>query len=190
MAMLGQPPSDPAQRESWRCQVAIVAAYRDQHRVVSSDPRQVLGPYPEAGHAGHGPYWHAAEAVLAARRAAGLDAAPDNGKTDATAAQIAADVYRALPEDERAAIARTIAADASVLWLGNPDNPDEEAVVQPDYAYRLAEKLVERGHLNPHAPAGRPAPARVPATAQYPSPRIPLQRPEPWQQPSGPVPGR
>jgi hypothetical protein len=52
---------------------AIIAAYRDQYKVTSNDPRQVLGPYAEPGHAGHAAYWHAAESVLAARRLAGLE---------------------------------------------------------------------------------------------------------------------
>lgn len=69
----------------------MIAAYRDQHKITTEDPRQVLGPYAETGRAGHRAYWHAAESVLAARRLAGLE--PANGASaDARArAQIAAD---------------------------------------------------------------------------------------------------
>jgi hypothetical protein len=32
---------------------AVVAAYRDQHKVTTDDPRQVLGSYAGPTHAGH-----------------------------------------------------------------------------------------------------------------------------------------
>lgn len=73
MSMLGQQPADLASEDEWLRHVAIIAAYRDQHQVTTDDPRQVLAPYPEPGHAGHAAYWHAAGSVLAARRLAGLD---------------------------------------------------------------------------------------------------------------------
>ena len=77
----------------------MIAAYRDQHKITTDDPRQVLGPYAEPGHAGHRAYWHAAESVLAARRLAGLDPADGTSSADDQArAQIAADIYRGLPD--------------------------------------------------------------------------------------------
>ena len=149
MSMLGQQPDDACARERWRRHVAVIAAYRDQHRVHTDDPRQVLGPYPAEGHAGHKPYWHAAGSVLAARRLAGLD---HGGEPDAATAQAASRIYRALPQDERAVIATAIAAQAGVLWLGDRNSPDEDAVAQPAYAGRLVTALTERGHLDPPAP--------------------------------------
>jgi conjugative relaxase-like TrwC/TraI family protein len=54
ISMLGQPPGHPEPQDQWTRQVEVIAAYRDQHQVTSDDPRQVLGPYPEPGHAGAG----------------------------------------------------------------------------------------------------------------------------------------
>jgi conjugative relaxase-like TrwC/TraI family protein len=153
MSMLGQQPRDPELRAKWCRHVAVIAAYRDQHMVTADDPRQVLGPYPQHGHAGHKPYWHAAESVLGARQVAGLDRGPGRDAMNATTAQVLADIYRALPQDERAAIAATVAAKEGILWLGDRDNPDEDAVVQPVYADQLSMILTTRGHLNPPEPA-------------------------------------
>ena len=77
MSLLGTQPADPDRAHEWHCHVGVIAAYRDQHKVTTDDPRQVLGPYAETGRAGHRAYWHAAESVLAARRLAGLEPAAD-----------------------------------------------------------------------------------------------------------------
>lgn len=61
MSLLGEQPTAPYRAREWRRHVAVIAAYRDQHNVTADDPRQVLGPYAEPGHAGHKAYWHAAE---------------------------------------------------------------------------------------------------------------------------------
>jgi hypothetical protein len=109
---LGQPPDEPGRARKWLRHVAVVAAYRDQHKITSDDPSQVLGPYAEPGHAGHKAYWHAAESVLTARRLSGLDpaATADNAESRASA-QVAADVFQALPQAEREAIAAVIPRD-------------------------------------------------------------------------------
>jgi hypothetical protein len=39
--------------------------------------------------------------------------------------------------------AATIAAQEGVLWLGDRDNPDEDAVTQPVYADRLSMTLTD-----------------------------------------------
>jgi hypothetical protein len=39
-----------------RHHTGIIAAYRDQYQITTDDPRQILGPYPEPGHAGHATY--------------------------------------------------------------------------------------------------------------------------------------
>ena len=224
MTLLGQPPSDPGRHASWTEAVTVIAAYRDQHHVAQDDPHQVLGPYPAEGQAGHKPYWDAAQSVLNARRAAGLerDVQRDNGDrfgvhsggADAVTAQVAADVYRSLPEAERAEIASAIATQAGPLWLGDPDHPDDDAVVQPAYADQLSQALADRSYLNPRIEETLAAQARtsepveasfarrghVRRPGQHPSPRrpisapqtpvVPLQPPLPLPDQSGPVPGR
>jgi hypothetical protein len=44
MTALGQPPATLYQRQQWLRHVAIVAAYRDQHKITTTDPAQPLGP--------------------------------------------------------------------------------------------------------------------------------------------------
>jgi hypothetical protein len=145
---LGQRPADPDRACEWRRHVTVIAAYRDQHKIATDDPRQVLGPYTVTGRAGHRAYWHAAESVLAARRLSGLE--PANGASadeQQARAQIAADIYRGLPDDERAGIASAVAAASGTVWLGDPAGPDEHAAAQPAYAPRLVTLLAARGHL-------------------------------------------
>jgi len=148
MSLLGQQPTAPDRARQWRRHIEIIAAYRDQHTITADDPRQVLGPYAEPGHAGHNTYWHAAESVLAARRLSGLDAA-DYTSTDGRArGQVAADIYVALPYAERAAIATVIAETPGITWFGRPDGPDEDAAARPGYAGALAATLARRGHAS------------------------------------------
>ena len=66
------PPEDPEIERQWLRHVAVVAAYREQFKVTTNDPRQALGPYATSGQPGHKAYWHAAESVLAARRSPDL----------------------------------------------------------------------------------------------------------------------
>ena len=104
--------------------VGVIAAYRDQHKVTTDDPRQVLGPYAEPGHAGHRAYWHAAESVLAARRLAGLEPAERHiGGRPGTRADSPPTSTVASPIDERAAIAAAVAAAPGTIWLGDPAEP-------------------------------------------------------------------
>jgi hypothetical protein len=170
MGMLGQQPADDGAREGWLRSVAVVAAYRDQYRVVTDDPRQVLGPYPQKGRAGHNAYWHAAESVLRARRAAGLDHPEPGRPTPGPAqAQVARDIYLNLPEEERAEVAAAVAAEAGVLWLGDHDQPDDDAA-QAAYATLLTAELVERGHLTPRTSrptAASATPADEPIEADF-----------------------
>lgn len=49
MSLLGQPPANPEHAREWLRHVGVIAAYREQHKVTSDDPRQVLGPYAEPG---------------------------------------------------------------------------------------------------------------------------------------------
>lgn len=141
MSMLGQQPGEARTRQHWLRHVAIIAAYRDQHQVTTNDPRQVLGPYPEPGHAGHTAYWHAAESVLATRRLTGLD---NTGRrhADQAQAQVAADIYRTLPGDERATIAAAVAVKSGALWFSDRSQADEHAATHPAYAdYLIAAPL-------------------------------------------------
>ena len=125
----------------------MIAAYRDQHKITTDDPRQILGPYAATGRAGHRAYWHAAESVLAARRLAGLEPANGASADDRARAQIAADIYRGLPDAERARIASAVAIAPGTVWLGDPADPDEHAAAQPAYAPQLVTLLAARGHL-------------------------------------------
>jgi hypothetical protein len=150
MSLLGQQPPDPEHARQWRRHIAVIAAYRDQHHITTDDPSQILGPYVEQGRAAHKAYWHAAESALGARRHAGLE--PDNASSpdDRASAHLAADIYRNLSGDERAAIAVLIATTPEIIWLGDPTVPDEYAAEQPAYARHLGRALAKRGH----APAG------------------------------------
>jgi hypothetical protein len=127
--------------------VAVVAAYRDQHKVTSDDPRQVLGPYAEPGHVGHNAYWHAAESVLATRQLTGLQPANGISADDRARAQIADDIYRSLPDEERAIVASLVAGGTGSAWLGDPEVPDEHAAAQSAYAPHLVSVLARRGHV-------------------------------------------
>jgi len=151
MSLLRTVPPTGRRHEQWLRHIGVIAAYRDQQQVTTDDPRQVLGPYPEPGKAGHTAYWHAVDAVLAARRIAHLDPAPGPRQPDQISAQIAADIYRALPERERRDIATTMAAELGPAWLGHLTEPDQHAVTQPAYAAHLAQLLTARGHLSPAA---------------------------------------
>jgi conjugative relaxase-like TrwC/TraI family protein len=148
MLPLGQPPADAEAERQWLHHVAVIAAYRDQHTITSDDPRQVLGPYPESGRAGHKAYWHAAESVLAARHLAGLDAPAVAATAEAHArAHVAADIYRALPDDERIAITTEMAAKLGPLWFGHPTEPDQDAATQPVHAATLTSTLSAHNHM-------------------------------------------
>jgi conjugative relaxase-like TrwC/TraI family protein len=158
MSPLGQQPADPDRAREWLRHVGVIAAYRDQYKVTTNDPRQTLGPYAEPGHAGNHAYWQAAESVLAARSIAGLEpgcvtATPD-GQARAT---LAADIYLALPDREREAIAAAVASVPGTVWLGAP-RPDEHAAAQSAYARQLIAVLSRRGHLTEGA--GAPGPRR------------------------------
>jgi hypothetical protein len=110
-------------------------------------PARFSGPYAEPGHVGHSAYWHAADSVLAARRLSGLDPAGSIGSADGQArAQVAADIYDALPRTEREAIAAKIAETLDIAWLGHPSTPDEQAATRPGYAGVLTATLARRGH--------------------------------------------
>jgi hypothetical protein len=168
-ALLGPAPDDPQQRSAWLRHIGIIAAYRDQYQITSDDPRQILGPHIEPGHAGHHAYRHAVDSVLAARTFAGAELADRRHEDDPAHRQLANDLYASLPETERAAISHTMAERLGALWFGSDDHADDHAVVHPGYADQLAAVLAERGHLIPvptaanepnrtarHQPAHRP----------------------------------
>ncbi len=156
MQPLGQPPADPERKRQWLAHVAIVAAYREQFTVTTDDPGHVLGPHAEPGTPARKPYWHAAESILAARRLAGLEASTSATSPDTEArAQAASDIYRALPEKERAEISTEMARKLGPLWFGSSTTPDEEAASRPVHTAALARTLARHGYLTtgaPHAP--------------------------------------
>jgi conjugative relaxase-like TrwC/TraI family protein len=153
--------------EEWLRHVSVVAAYRDQYQVASDEPRQVLGPYTEPEHAGHRAYWKAANSVLGARAVAGLEHSAH--ASDQVRAELAVDVYRSLPERERAEVCTVMARYYGVLWFGAHGMADDQAATQALYANGLAQALVEYGHLtqrsvrvnSPAGSSGTEAPART-----------------------------
>jgi hypothetical protein len=154
---LGDPPADPSQCTDWIRHIGIIAAYRDQHQIITDDPRQILGPYAEPGHAGHTAYWHAAQSVLTARRLAGLEPPATTSPTDTQArAQLAADIYLTLPASERATTQAAMISRLGGAWFGTTDETDDHAVTRPAYGPHLAAVLTERGHLTPQM-AGQPS---------------------------------
>jgi hypothetical protein len=169
--VLGCPAGGHARYEEWLRHVGVVAAYRDQFQVAADDPRQVLGPYPEPGHAGHRAYWNAAESVLGARAVAGLEHpthAPGHVR-----AQLAADLYLNLPEPERAEVCAVMARHYGVLWFGARRMADDQAATEALYASGLAQAWVERGHLI-RRPGRVTFPAETSGTAA-PTRTIPLE---------------
>lgn len=147
---LGQAPEDPAGRAVWQRQLAVIAAYRDQYGIGDDNRSHPAGPYIETGRAGHDAYWHAAAAALTARW---ITATPDSVDTSTTpdrAArnQVAADLYRALPEDQQSAVLNTIAAHTGAAWLTAAKTLDDDALAKPTIADHLTRALTEHGHLS------------------------------------------
>ncbi len=70
MTHLGEPPATLYQRQQWQHHIAVIAAYRDQHKITTTDPRQAAGPYIEAGHPDHAAYQHAVHCADAAEHLA------------------------------------------------------------------------------------------------------------------------
>lgn len=147
MSLLDQEPEDSHDKRDWHRCIAIVAAYRDQHKITHSDPRQVLGPYLERGSAGCKAYWHAAESVLAARQIADLEPAADPSPASQATAQTGADIYRCPPEDERAAIAGLIATGPDATSVTGLAGADEIAAHHAANAARLTAVLAHRGYV-------------------------------------------
>jgi hypothetical protein len=165
--VLGFPDRGHSRYEEWLRHVGVVAAYRDLYQVAIDDPRQVLGPYPETGHAGHRAYWGAAESVLGARAAAGLEHLTD--APGHVRGQRAEDLYRSLPETERAEVCAVMARHYGVLWFGAHRMADDQAATAAIYANGLAQALTELGHQargpgrvnSPSEASGSSAPTRV-----------------------------
>lgn len=191
-ALLGLEPLGEASAGRWQRDLALIAAYRDQHQVQDSDSLQILGPWAGPGRAGDAAYWQAARAVLDARREAGLE--PPAPSTDEPAArasrQVAADIYAALPQPEREAIAAQIAGDLGPFWYGDPGRPSPQAAAQPAYDQHLAGALTQRGHLTSAASEQQTAAEpgmiaspveadRVRARQAAPRERAPLLQPPP-----------
>jgi hypothetical protein len=73
LMLLGPPPADPRHRADWTALVTIIAAYRDQHHITTSDPAHPLGPHPDPDHPSHQAHQHARDAARAAKRLAARD---------------------------------------------------------------------------------------------------------------------
>ncbi|WP_194908993.1 MobF family relaxase [Catenulispora rubra] len=149
-ADLGQAPEDPAARAAWQHQLAVIAAYRDQYAIADDNRTQPAGPYIETGRAGHDAYWHAAAAALTAKRISDVpNNLPDTSTTpDRTARnQVAADLYRALPEDQQSAVLHTIAQRVGAAWLTSAKTIGDDALAKPAIADHLNQALADHGHL-------------------------------------------
>ena len=149
-ADLGQAPEDPAARALWQRQLAVIAAYRDQYGIADDNRSQPAGPYIETGRAGHDAYWHAAAAALTAKRISDapdsplkLPASPDRMARN----QVAADLYRALPEDQQSAVLNTIAERSGAAWLTSARTLGDDALAKPAIADHLNQALADHGHL-------------------------------------------
>lgn len=161
---LGRTPEDPTARAAWQQQLAVIAAYRDQHQITDDNPAQPAGPYIEPARAGHAAYWHAATAALTARRIADAPhtatAAPSTDR--AALHRVAADLYRALPQPEQTAILRALATRTDAAWLASAHTLDDQALTKPALAEHLSRLLAERGHLIDTHPGRDPHPQSQP----------------------------
>jgi conjugative relaxase-like TrwC/TraI family protein len=165
-SLLGHPPATDNDREHWIHHLGVIAAYRDQYQITTDDPRQILGPYAEPGHAGHAAYWHAAESVTAARRLAFPQVPiPPRHDLGDIHAQIAIDIYLALPDADRDAIASAISQRLGPLWFGDPQQADDDTIIRPVHAPELTEALIERGHLTGSLRHRHIPPAEIPVEA-------------------------
>ena len=145
---LGAIPEDPAVRADWQRQIGVIAAYRDQYKVTDNDPAHPAGPYIEPGRSGHDAYWHAAAAAITATRIANsgeIATAPTAHR--AATHQVAADLYRSLPEQDQARVLHTIAERAGARWLTAPGALDDAALAKPELAEPLARALTDHGYL-------------------------------------------
>ncbi|ADD45028.1 MobF family relaxase [Stackebrandtia nassauensis] len=152
LSAAGPQPRQPRQSHAWNEAVAVMAAYRDQHRITTDDPHHPLGPYPTSGHAGHHPYWHAATALLAATQT--TSPTPPSRQSTATGlshdvedqllADITTAVYTHLPTDEQHAINRQLAKHLHPT-VGEIAIPDH--ATHPSNTHQLAAVLSQRGHL-------------------------------------------
>ncbi|MEV6987512.1 MobF family relaxase [Sphaerisporangium sp. NPDC051017] len=145
--LLGAAPEQLHQRTEWTRHLGIIAAYRDQQKVITDDPRQILGPYPGPGRPEHTAYWHAVNSIVAARIIAGLEPEPEQPGPDPARIQVAMDVYLALPDDDRAAVHTAVVQRLGDLWFGNRHSIDDLAITQPVNSRGLHQVLLERGHL-------------------------------------------
>ncbi|MFG1928530.1 MobF family relaxase [Cryptosporangium sp. NPDC048952] len=146
--VLGEAPMASADRLQWRNQLAVVAAYRDRHRVLDDDPAHPLGPYARSEQPHHRAYWEAAHALVRARQLAERhQSLRPRGPADAEEThQLAVDVYNALPDQQRLEIATGMVARLGNLWHGHL-NALDEGVTQPAYAAHLRRTLTDAGHL-------------------------------------------
>ncbi|MGH8880435.1 MAG: hypothetical protein ACRD0P_24290, partial [Stackebrandtia sp.] len=152
LSAAGAEPRQPKQGRIWNEAVAVIAAYRDQHRITTDDPQHPLGAYPTSGHAGHHPYWHAATTLLTATQlrsptrssqrtsATGLS----HDVEDQLLADITTAIYTHLPTDEQHAINRQLAKHLhpTVSEIAIPDH-----ATHPSNTHHLAATLAQRGHL-------------------------------------------
>ena len=148
-ATLGQAPDNPTFRERWQHQLAIIAAYRDQYGITDDNADAPAGPYIETGRAGHTAWWHAANAAITARHITSAPAEPAAVPTndDAARRQLAADLYRALPEEVQAQVLRTVAIRTGAAWLKDSKALDDDALTKPAIAVHVTRAMADHGHL-------------------------------------------
>ena len=157
LAGLGPTPTGTDEHTAWLGNVAIVAAYRDQHAVTTDAPARPLGVYLHADHPGHRAYLVAANAVLAGRH-------PHNQPIDPATARVAADLYLALPDTDRHSITTAVAARLGDDWLGPRHGDADTLLTAPLYATALHTELVIRGHLHATPTPHQATPTETPLT--------------------------
>ncbi|WP_169454487.1 MobF family relaxase [Catelliglobosispora koreensis] len=159
LAGLGTLPTDPAHAEQWVQAVGIVAAYRDQHHITIDRADQPLGTYIPETSAAHDAYLHAANALLTARH-------PGTDPADPLVALVTADVYHALPTEQRDQVAQAVAAGLGGDWLGPRHGNADTLLAAPVYTTHLHAEMVRRGLLTetPTLAAKPETAAATPAT--------------------------
>ncbi len=173
---IGSAPRVAPDKESWLDQAAVVAAFRDQCPPALDDPTRPLGPYPEpAPHTD--PAHRLAHAHAALALARGYDLAYRTGQSQGevvgdkaftsrqvdTLRLVAADAYRALPQQQKIAVVATLFA-----WLGTlpaaGDSADNSRVEAP---YLRGPEVVGRGHREPEELSGLEEAVTSPAVAPH-----------------------
>ncbi|SDE55326.1 hypothetical protein [Glycomyces harbinensis] len=151
----GPEPADSTEREAREAALRLAAAHRDQHNITTDDPANSLGPYPITGRAGHREWWASASAVLT-RNTIDETATPTGLGAfveQHLAGAIAHDLYKAIPETERAELHASLAAKLDSITTTALERDPEAVVNHSAAASALLASLADAGHLTPRTAA-------------------------------------